>query len=68
MASFVKQLADFSYAAGDRERDLQQCLPDTSRIELWVVSDSVLSFCDWINFLSEYETPRLSSIAQYGRC
>ena len=37
----------FSHAAGDREQYLQQCLPDFGRIELWVVSDSALSFTNY---------------------
>ena len=32
---------------GDREQYLQQCLPDVGRIELWVVSDYVLSFANY---------------------
>ena len=37
----------FSNAAGDRAQFLEQYLPDTEKTELWVVSDSVLSFTNY---------------------
>ena len=47
MAELTEELTYFSYAAGDREQYLNQYVPDVGKIDLWVVSDSVLSFAKY---------------------